>query len=245
MPGFLTKPKLNFLQTAKSYLLQDTTERCFLTSIFIMTVFARTSAGIAAAKDPASALPHELRMLLTSIDGRTHLSAYISILAGFGDVRKMVQSLVQSGYVQEIEDSGASLGANQLPASPAWARPNSSFSQVKAPLQNPTRPSGVPDFKGRQTSSYQPAIEKTQSHPSQSESKNRALDDLRSAILLMCDFVTMHMPTQSLELLLELESVTSPAELIASLPGYEAMVADFGEPARQHIAELHTLLKKA
>ena len=61
----------------------------------------------------------------------------------------------------------------------------------------------------------------------------------------MCDFVTMHMPTQSLELLLELESVTSSAELIASLPGYEAMVADFGEPARQHIAELHTLLKKA
>ena len=154
-------------------------------------------------------------------------------------------NLVQSGYVQEIEDSGASLGANQLPDSPAWARPNSSFLQAQVPLQNPTRPSGVPDFKGRQTSSYQPAIEKTQSHSSQSESKNRALDDLRSAILLMCDFVTMHMPTQSLELLLELESVTSSAELIASLPGYEAMVADFGEPARQHIAELHTLLKKA
>ena len=210
-----------------------------------MTVFARTSEGIAAAKDPASALPHELRMLLTSIDGKTQLSAYISILAGFGDVSKMVQSLVQSGYVREIEDPGARLGSNQLADPPAWGRPNSSSFQTPVSIANPTRRSGAADFEIQQLLSHQPVIGNTQHHSSQSESKNRALDDLHNAILLMCDFVTSYMPSQSLELLLELETVTSSVELIASLPGYEAMVAGFGDPARQHIAKLHTLLKIA
>lgn len=210
-----------------------------------MTVFACTSAGIAAAKDPASALPHNLRMLLTSIDGRTQLSAYISILAGFGDVRKMVQSLVQSGYVREIEDSPVRLGSNQPTGLPAWTRPNNSVSQIQMPVANPTRAAWVPDFESKQLTSHQPAIQNTQEHLVQSKSKNKTLANLNDAVLLMSDFVTMYMPSQSLELLLELETLTSSAELIASLPGYEAMVAGFGEPARQHIAELHTLLKKA
>ena len=70
-----------------------------------MTIYALTPAGIAVTKNPTSILSHELHMLLTSIDGRTKLSAYISILANYGDVRHMFQSLERSGYVQIVADT--------------------------------------------------------------------------------------------------------------------------------------------
>jgi hypothetical protein len=65
---------------------------------------------------------------------------------------------------------------------------------------------------------------------------------LKQAVSLMSDFVSAHLPMQSIEIVLELERLTSVEQLIASLSGYEALVGGQGEPARRHLAELRAVL---
>ena len=68
---------------------------------------------------------------------------------------------------------------------------------------------------------------------------------LRNAIRLMSDFVSQHMPLESLELVLTLEGLRSVEQVLTSLKGYEAMIAHLGEPARKHMAELRRVLSSA
>ena len=213
-----------------------------------MTIYARTPAGIAVTKNPASALSHELHMLLTSIDGRTKLSAYISILANYGDVRHMFQSLERSGYVQIVADTALRTDGAQRTA-------------VIAPVMsdNTTPPVQLTELReytglacvdaGSNSRVVHSANKLGGSQARQIRQIDLALvnsigDRFGHAILLMINFVIQYMPVQSLEISLELEKLTSVEQLVASLPGYEAMIADLGEPAQIHIASLQSTLNK-
>jgi hypothetical protein len=65
---------------------------------------------------------------------------------------------------------------------------------------------------------------------------------LKQAVGLMSDFVSEHLPLQSIEIVLELERLTSVEQLIASLSGYEALIGSQGEAARRHLTELRAVL---
>lgn len=65
---------------------------------------------------------------------------------------------------------------------------------------------------------------------------------LRSAVLLISDFVTAHMHTESIEIILTLEALQTTEHLVTSLPGYAALIAPLGQPAREHLAQLRATL---
>ena len=214
-----------------------------------MTIYARTPAGIAVTKNPTSVLSHELRMLLTSIDGHTKLSAYISILANYGDVRHMFQSLEQSGYIQTVADTallrtdGAQRTAVIAPVMSGNTTPPVQLTE----LREYTGPACVD--AGGNSRVVHAANKLGDSRARQIRqidlaSVNSVGDRFGHAILLMINFVVQYMPLQSLEISLELEKLTSVEQLVASLPGYEAMIADLGEPAQIHIASLQSTLNK-
>jgi hypothetical protein len=63
------------------------------------TVYARTGLGTQVARDPASELPRSLRTLLLSIDGRTKVRSYRTMLTHLGDIPTLLQALEGAGYV--------------------------------------------------------------------------------------------------------------------------------------------------
>lgn len=215
-----------------------------------MTVFARTPSGLAAAKSQASELTRELHMLLTAVDGRTKLNAYISILGHLGDVRQMMQALVLAGYVQDAQEStrqvnlphhanseAANLAGGAQPAVYESATWDFSAPALADSNNKPQTNAGIlPDFgmhnPQANTSSSAGPIGSNQQH-----------NQFPDFVIFMSNFVTQHMPEQSVELILELEGLTSIEQIKENLSGYSAMIAGFGEPARHHLAELRRLLE--
>ena len=65
---------------------------------------------------------------------------------------------------------------------------------------------------------------------------------LRSVILLISDFVTVHMPAESIEIILTLEGLDSVDQLKANLNGYASLIAPLGNPAQQHLAQIEAAL---
>ena len=65
---------------------------------------------------------------------------------------------------------------------------------------------------------------------------------LRNAISLMSDFVTTHLPAESIEIVLTLEGLNSVAQVVAKLNDYTAMIAPAGATVTPHLNELRALL---
>jgi hypothetical protein len=68
----------------------------------------------------------------------------------------------------------------------------------------------------------------------------RAVQD---AVAAMTDFVMQHLPNDALEISFELESLTSIAQLKASLGLYEAKIQHLGPPAVGHLAKLRRMIR--
>ena len=69
--------------------------------------------------------------------------------------------------------------------------------------------------------------------------------ELANVISLMSDFVTKHLPDQSVEIVLALESLASARQVKSSLHDYRALISPMGEVAQQHLAELQSMLEAA
>lgn len=228
-----------------------------------MKLYKRTDAGNAAALDPKSPLPRKLRTLLISVDGRTRENIYISTLSSFGDVAALLDSLLQQGYIQIVQTDdegpatrpGRSEGADtDVPAtdriaSPASAAPDMLASAFElAGIRNTNLPSDDvsswdrfqpdPRFANPSASSFNVPGLRAGSPPSSAQYQ------LRSAVSLMSDFVTTHLPADSLEIVLTLESLSSVEQVIASLKGYQAMIAPAGAAATRHVEELRDMLSR-
>jgi hypothetical protein len=125
-------------------------------------------------------------------------------------------------------DTAASVpGTDELSS---WAR-----------FQSPSAPASPPaPSAGRQ----QPAQAGYYAPSGAGSASSTAQYQLRNAISLMSDFVSQHLPVDSLEIVLALEGLGSVEQVLASLKGYEALVAPVGEPARKHLAELRAVLAR-
>ena len=214
-----------------------------------MPVYIRTAAGNEAALNPQSALPRKLRSLLISINGRSRLSTYVNNLSSFGDVEGLIQSLLQAGLIRVSEPQ---IGADSVSTDTFDNATHSSWRTTDAgntPWQG-TQGGGtqapVDDLLSWSKFQQQPtAAAPTYRPPAPRPSATTADYQLRNAIRLMSDFVSQHMPLESIELVLTLEGLRSVEQVLTSLKGYEAMIAHLGEPARKHTAELRRMLSSA
>ena len=180
-----------------------------------MHIYRRTPAGNDAALNAKASLPRKLRTLLMVVDGKTELDTYLRSLSSFGDVGALLGALEEAGLV-ELVMSTSSAGASSMRSTSSAA----SFAAVAFVVPATGR-------SGFDTPSIPAGYQ------------------LRKALLLMSDFVTLHLPEQSLEIVLALESLDSVEQLIGNLKGYEALVAPLGVTARQHLAEVRQAMTTA
>ena len=108
----------------------------------------------------------------------------------------------------------------------------------------PFMPSYAPVLRPAPLADLQPGRVGTYAPSKAGSSSSTAQYQLSNAISLMSDFVTQHLPADSLEIVLMLEGLGSVEQVLASLKGYEALVAPVGEPARGHLAELRGVLTR-
>ena len=218
-----------------------------------MTVYVRTAAGNDAALNTDFPLPRKLRTLLISIDGRSTLDTYVNSLSSFGDVAALLESLVQVGLIQAVaaplshgdaeaqKPKGSTFGRQ---SATGWSNTDISMTNRQGPRGSGDMQASVDDLAS--WSKFQPPL----SVPAQSYSPPDAGSkttttagyQLRNAISLMSDFVTHHLPLESLELVLMLEGLQSVEQVVVSLQGYEAMIGHVGAPAKKHMTELRHLL---
>ncbi len=232
-----------------------------------MLLYKRTAAGNAAALDPKSPLPRKLRTLLISIDGKTVQSTYVRTLSAFGDVSALLESLAQQGYIETTNTASA---AQSAPSGPATVPDRTEWQPTDIPhtqrQQHASQSMNVLEsafkFAGLRNSAspsdeisswdrFQPEPRPGASSGASARPAERvgappssAQYQLRSAISLMSDFVTAHLPNESLEIVLTLEGLSSVEQVIASLKGYQALIAPAGPAGAHHIDELRALLSR-
>lgn len=223
-----------------------------------MNLYKRTATGNAAALDPASPLPRKLRTLLISVDGRTRQNVYVKTLSSFGDVAALLDSLMQQGYIELVSTDSDAAAAK--PSRTDWPATDAPITErldqaTSAPhaldgafklagLRNTDLPSD--DVSSWDRFQAEPLPASTTAAPASRAGAppSSAQYQLRSAISLMSDFVTTHLPADSLEIVLTLEGLTSVEQVIASLKGYQAMIAPTGSAATGHLEALRDLLSR-
>lgn len=206
-----------------------------------MTVYARTEQGHHVAYDPRSELPRKLKSILRVIDGKTSLDVYLEKLNAFGDVRGMLHSLHMTGLIhpvaaglQHTQPRNAVKAADRLDSMQPhrmneWYTTRSAH--ASSTLQTTLGSAGA----DRDT------VASPQSAGLQTDLKSaRALE---LATDLMATFVLLNIPEQSLQILKELEEVTSLDMLAVLLGGYQQMVSHLGDPSVQHLIQVKQILR--
>lgn len=223
-----------------------------------MTIYIRTSLGNEAALNPDSPLPRKLRTLLIAVDGRTTANVYVESLSSFGDVESLMASLLQAGLIEVIaqprlsnKDVVDEVAENFVAKQQRSAWSDTDRFEV-AGAEHHKRPQGSAamreiqpsnDFQSWSNFPRQPTKPSTSYQTQATQQANStAQHQLRNAIGLMSDFLTEHMPMESLEMVLALEGITSVEQVIGSLKGYQTLTEHLGQPARDHLAKLRTLL---
>ena len=96
-----------------------------------MTVYIRTAAGTAAALNPLTKMPRQLRQLLVSIDGSTPTSSFAVRMAREDDIDVLLEALQRAGLIRQASPAGARHG--DVAASLQLATPFSTSPALEAP----------------------------------------------------------------------------------------------------------------
>ena len=233
-----------------------------------MNLYNRTAAGNAAALNPRLPLSPKLRALLVSVDGHTLVETYVKNLASLGDVIALLNSLLMQGYLEIIKTDNIEPAAKpgqtlrQNAATPTLER-QSQGSMTPAALESAFELAGIrntnaPPAKQLLANGGQPETRFQYSPASPGASSmltapvarpgappSSAQYQLRSAISLMSDFVTTHLPAESIEIVLTLEGLSSVEQVMASLNDYKVMIAPAGPAVADHLDKLSALLSSS
>ena len=209
-----------------------------------MAVFVRTEKGQEAAYSPQSALPRKLKSILKVIDGRTQVSTFEKNLSSFGDVRAILQSLDMAGLITQIESvAPAGQTGTDHRAERAFTPPTSLAVPASADWA-PTRSPYAEHSDSIKMDAWQASELATHVMPASPASRhlhNSALQDILDS---MANFVKTYLPDQSVQILKEIEEITSLELLAVTLGGYEQMVASAGEPSVQHLKSIKKSLRE-
>lgn len=200
-----------------------------------MTLYARTALGTATMLTHRADLPRRMRTLLIAIDGRTDSASFVRTLSSFGDVLSLLESLRLAGYIEERMANGLPYRTNRevSKSSPETCLPKSGTSEVSSSVGHHTQQT--------RSSQYLPA----DGAPFAASDSDRSLvaqTQLKAAVNLMSDFVTQHLTSQALEIVIELERLSSVEELMQSLSSYEQLIRFASDKSRQHMLDLRTVL---
>lgn len=202
-----------------------------------MPIYRRTPAGNEAALNSKGALPRKLRSLLMVVNGNTRLSVYLQTLSSFGDVGALMGALEAQGLVELVLPARAASISN-VQAAPRSA-PSAAW--TPAPSALAASPATLTDDLAA-WASFGDELPAAGSVPAGNAAFGSAAYPLRKVMLLVSDFVVLHLPEQSLEIMLAFDTLTSAEQVMGSLDGYETLIAPLGEPARRHLAELRQTL---
>jgi hypothetical protein len=222
-------------------------------------VYIKTPQGQAAAYDQTSAMPRKIRSLLKVIDGRTNLQVYVLSLHSFGDVQGLLASLQTAGLIRalsseeiantQILESKRGDGATKTSTISQIPRLDvSASSQPSLPNLSQTAPielgagSAPPD---EHTSLRASAFAATQMRSNTVSTESSAASDLALLAVLsqMSDFVLVHAPHLSFDILKELEETQSWEQLAVLMGGYEWMLREIAA-APEHLRNIQARLKE-
>lgn len=215
-----------------------------------MPIYRRTPAGNEAALNTQGALPRKLRSLLMVVNGKTPLSVYLETLSSFGDVAALMRTLETQGLVERVMGADSVANGRNVPAaprsasgfsSPAAAWKPAAWKPAAGPSASAASPAALTDDLAA-WASFGDELSTVGLAPADNAAFGSAAHQLRKALLMVSDFVAVHLPEQSLEIVLAFETLTSAEQVLGNLAGYEALVAPLGEPARRHLAELRQTL---
>lgn len=204
-----------------------------------MIVYTRTDEGQDAAYSAQSALPRKLKSILRVIDGTVPVATYEQKLHSFGDVRRIFQSLHMAGLIRPVAEAPGGVRVNTALADAERTRlmqPRHAedWSATNSPYGKPSQPAA---YANSNTAS------KLFSRVMAPQVAAQNASALKAAVDDMANFVLMHLPNQSFQILKEIEDITSLELLAVTLGGYEQMVRHLGEPAVQHIRYIKQILR--
>ncbi len=215
----------------------------------IASTYVRTSQGRASAFNPLGKLPQQLKTLLQAVDGKTASSVLSAQFSDLGNVAQWLGQLETAGL---IEDKGAlgrspSFGqdADEIWGSARGLHLKPALHIVASP------PTGNPSMQRllatpvSRADAWQPTAAAGLEDDAPTRSLETILADLTQQVVdVMATFVLTYLPDKAFEVLTELETLRSPAQLKATLPTYESLVRSAGQVGRQHIAELQQLMER-
>ena len=147
-----------------------------------------------------SSLPRRLRTLLMVVDGKTPFHVYEQTLENYGDVASLYEALVTGGYLACQGRGGAAVHAN-------GAAPMGEVEPAPAPGAEPAPESRGPDV------APEPA-----GNPEQPAGRGLDQHQFRELMSDISTLITEKLGSDSMEILLKVEAVDSPQQLLDLLP---------------------------
>jgi hypothetical protein len=215
-------------------------------------VYERTAKGMAASRDPASALPRMMKTLLMAVDGKTSVAMFQQLLPNFGDVAALFDALQANGLVAPRDaakpTARAPLRVVQMrePAPPqeraARAAPAATPPQRTAETgwrSTAAAPSTLQQSDGASFDPYRGLTPNTLSGTRSAIAESSRVRDARSA---MTNFLFQYRQDVAMEVTLTLERLETTEQMLRNLDDYKRLVASAGRAAVEHLAEVRRIL---
>jgi hypothetical protein len=215
----------------------------------IASTYIRTSQGRVTAFSPLTKLPPPLKTLLQAVDGKTPSSVLSAQYAAMGNVTQWLGQLETAGLIEDKSSLGRSPSfgqdADEIWGSMGGARPKPTLHIVANPHTSNAPMQRLLATPVSHSNAWQATAAAGLEDDFPARSLETILGDLTQQVVdVMATFVLTYLPDRAFEVLTELETLRSPAQLKATLPGYEGLACSAGQIGRQHIADLRQLIEK-
>jgi hypothetical protein len=210
-------------------------------------IYIRTPQGRATAFNALASMNPSLKSLLKAVDGKMTSTGLATHFAHLGSVEKLLLQLESAGL---IADRGTAFAKVQ-----AARKPDGEWRAAANPLVQISMPGGkhiadLPDESPQSSFAISVVGEWRTTTGSDLEEQVSStpeplLDRMVAQVVdWMSTFVLTYMPQKAFTELGTIEKIRTPAQLIADLPRYEAVVKPLGPTGALHIEELNQLVQK-
>ena len=216
-------------------------------------VYERTAKGMAASRDPASALPRMMKTLLMAVDGKTSVAMFQQLLPNFGDVAALFDALQANGLVAP-RDAAKPAARAPLRVVPMRDTPPPQERAARTPPPAATAPQRASETGWRSTAAapstlqqsdgaafdpYRALVPNTLSGTRYAIAESSRVRDARSE---MTNFLFQYRPDVAMEVTLTLERLESTEQMLRNLDDYKRLVASAGRAAVEHLADVRRIL---
>jgi hypothetical protein len=187
-----------------------------------METLTKTMQGRLEAFNAKSELADDLRLLLKFVDGKRTSRDLQHALKPHICSPKNIQRLIQMGLVNETSSAVQSAPREAL----------------SAHAYSPTVPASLSAMPPKEPATAQ----EEPSYDDDSQASSFAEGQLQDAKACMENFLLTSAPEIALQLLGDIENISTHKQLQASLDAYEKLIQYTGKACEKHLAELHEIL---